>query len=267
MLVAACNRTRKYPMQGEVIATDAATNELTVKHGDIPGFMEAMTMPYPVKDPAVVREVQPGDKIAAEVVVGSDRTNYWLEDVRITDESGRVQADPAAKARMLMPGERVPDIAFTNQDGRTIHLPDFAGKALLVTFIYTRCPMPDFCPRLSSQFAKIQDELKENPALYGKTHLLTITLDPKYDTPTVLRKYGRLLPLGFRLPQSDRPHPAGPGVRPYLSTTGEPDTAQYGHRTHRAQWDRSKVLVDQLDLGGTERSPRNHRPRRPMTRT
>jgi len=190
MLVAACNRSRKYPMQGEVIATDAATNELTVKHGDIPGFMEAMTMPYPVKDPAVVREVQPGDKIAAEVVVGSDRTNYWLEDVRITDESGRVRADPAAKARMLMPGERVPDIAFTNQDGRTIHLPDFAGKALLVTFIYTRCPMPDFCPRLSSQFAKIQDELKENPALYGKTHLLTITLDPKYDTPTVLRKYG-----------------------------------------------------------------------------
>src|ERR1700691_4875939 len=132
MLVAACNRTRKYPMQGEVMAKDAATNEITIEHGDIPGCMEAMTMPYPVKDPAVVRELQPGDKIAADVVVGSDRASYWLEGVSITDESGRVQANPPAKAHVLMPGERVPDIAFTNQDERSIHLSDFAGKALLL---------------------------------------------------------------------------------------------------------------------------------------
>lgn len=193
LLIAACSRTRRYPMQGEIIAKDAATGQITVKHGDIPGFMEAMTMPYRIKDPtskdpAILRDLQPGDKIAADVVVRSPG-DYWLEGVRITDKSGRGQVK-SPTSHMLMPGEPVPDIALVNQDGRTIHLSDFAGKALLVTFIYTRCPMPDFCPRLSSQFAKIQSELKKNHADYSRTHLLTITFDPKYDKPAVLRQYG-----------------------------------------------------------------------------
>ncbi len=187
---AGCNRTRRYPLQGEVVAKNAASSEITVNHGDIPGFMAAMTMPYRVKDPAVIQELQPGDKIAAEVVVGKDPSDYWLEDVRITDESGRSQVKPAAAPQMLMLGERVPDFMLVNQDSRKIHLADFAGKALLVTFIYTRCPMPNFCPRLSSQFARIHNELKKSPEDYGKTHLLTISFDPKYDTPAVLRKYG-----------------------------------------------------------------------------
>lgn len=185
-----CNHTKKYPLQGEVVAKNTATSEITVDHKDIPGFMAAMTMPYRVKDPAVVQELQPGDKIVAEVVVGKDPSDYWLEDVRITDESGRSQGKPAAAPQMLMPGARVPDIALVNQDGRTIHFSDFGGKALLVTFVYTRCPMPNFCPRLSSQFARIHNELKKNPGDYGKTHLLSISFDPKYDTPAVLRKYG-----------------------------------------------------------------------------
>lgn len=177
-------------MKGEVVDKNVATGEITVNHGDIPGFMMAMAMPYRVKDPAVVQEVEPGDKIVAEVVVGSDPSNYWLENVRITDESGRGQIKPPPGSKMLMPGAKVPDVTLINQDNRKIKLSDFAGKALLVTFIYTRCPMPNFCPRLSSQFARIQNELKKNPEDYGKTHLLSISFDPKYDTPAVLRKYG-----------------------------------------------------------------------------
>ena len=130
-------------------------SEITVNHGDIPGFMPAMAMPYRVKDPAVIQELQPGDKIAAEAFVSKDGNDYWLEDVRITDESGRSQVKQPAAPNMLMLGERVPDVALTNQDGKTIRLSDFAGKALLVTFIYTRCPMPNFCPRLTSQSARI----------------------------------------------------------------------------------------------------------------
>ncbi len=141
-----CNRHRKYLVRGEVIGTNLNTSEITLKHGDIPGFMPAMTMPYRIKDPAVVRELQPGDKIAADLAFGQDRSDYWLEDVRITAQASRTQDKPAigTAPQMLVPGDRVPDATLTNQDGKTIRLSDFAGKALLVTFIYTRCPMPEF---------------------------------------------------------------------------------------------------------------------------
>ena len=92
-------------MRGEVVAKNVTTGEITVNHGDIPGFMPAMAMPYRVKDPAVVQELQPGDKIAAEVVVGKDSSDYWLEDVRITDESGRGQTKTPVAPHMLIPGD------------------------------------------------------------------------------------------------------------------------------------------------------------------
>jgi protein SCO1/2 len=91
---------------------------------------------------------------------------------------------------MLKPGERVPDLELINQDGKPFRLSDFKGKAILMTFIYTRCPLPEFCPRLSSQFARIQDDLAKTPDDYARTHLLTVSFDPGYDTPAVLRKYG-----------------------------------------------------------------------------
>ncbi len=181
-------KSKRYNLRGEVLGTNPAANEVTVKHENIPGFMPAMTMPYKVKNPQVVPELQPGDKIAAIVVVNGD--DYWLEDVRITDRSGRKTVKAASPPHLLAVGEPVPDLPLTNQDGKTIRFRDFAGKAVLVTFIYTRCPMPNFCPRLSSQFARIQDDLKKTPEDYRKTHLLTISFDPKYDTPGVLRKYG-----------------------------------------------------------------------------
>jgi protein SCO1 len=188
LALTACTHSKKFLMQGKVVGKSAATGEITVDHGDIQGFMSAMTMPYAVKDPAILREIQIGDKITASVVVPSDGSNYWLEDIRITDKSGRTQtALPAPHP--LMPGEHVPDVPLINQDGRPIHLADFAGKALLVTFIYTRCPMPNFCPRLSADFATLETQLKNSPD-YDKTHLLTISFDPKYDTAAVLRKYG-----------------------------------------------------------------------------
>lgn len=190
-LATACHtKERRYHLRGQVMGKNVAANEITVKHDDIPGFMSAMTMPYKVKDPAVVQEVEPGDKIVADVVTTNDGSNYWLEDVRITDESGRKTAKAPVTPRPLQPGERVPDLPLVNQDGKTIHLADFKGKAVLLTFIYTRCPMPAFCPRLSSQFAKIHEDLTKTPDAYGMTHLLTISFDPKYDTAPVLRRYG-----------------------------------------------------------------------------
>jgi len=190
----ACKRqTPRYVLHGQVVQRNPATSEITVKHDAIPGFMPAMTMPYKVKTPLMAAIVEPGDMIAADLVPAEDGkagNGYWLDNLRITDISGRKDRKAVPAARMLTPGEPVPDIELTNQDGKTIQLSNFKGKALLITFIYTRCPVPNFCPRLSSQFAKIQTDFAKMPDDYAKTHLLTISFDPKYDTPEVLRKYG-----------------------------------------------------------------------------
>jgi protein SCO1/2 len=181
---------KRYNLRGQVMSKNVAANEIMVKHDDIPGFMAAMTMPYRVKQPGVVQELEAGDLIAAEVVTTNDESDYWLEDVRITNGSGRKTAQTPAPPGALQPGERVPGLPLVNQDGKTIRLDDFKGKAVLLTFVYTRCPLPTFCPRLSSQFAKIHEDLAKTPDVYGKTHLLTISFDSKYDTPPVLRRYG-----------------------------------------------------------------------------
>ena len=183
------SQTQHYSLRGQVMAKDEAASEFTVKHDDIPGFMAAMTMPYKVKDPQAIKDVQPGDKITADVISVRGGQEYWLQSVRITDQSGRETAKPAVK-HALNVGDVAPDIPMVNQDGKQIHFSDFRGKSVLITFVYTRCPVPAFCPRLSSQFARIHEDLAKTPADYEKTHLLTISFDPKYDTAPILRKYG-----------------------------------------------------------------------------
>lgn len=183
-------KSKRYNLQGQVLEKNVAASEITVKHEDIPDFMPAMTMPYIVKDARDVQALEPGDMITAVVVAENNGNKYWLEDIRITDQSGRKTAKAALVRQRLQVGEPVPSFPLVNQDGATIHLNDFKGKAVLVTFIYTRCPMPTFCPRLSSQFAIIHDNLVKTPDDYRRTHLLSVSFDPKYDTAPVLRKYG-----------------------------------------------------------------------------
>jgi protein SCO1 len=191
LLLAACkSKAARYELKGEVVQRNPATSEITVKHEEIPGFMPAMTMPYQVSSPLAAAIVEPGDKIAADVITENGK-DYWLDNIRITDTSGRKAPKPASAVHALPPGSRVPDLQLINQDGKPIRLADFKGKALLMTFIYTRCPLPNFCPRLSSEFARIHDDLAKTPDDYSRTHLLSITLDPKYDTPDVLKRYGQ----------------------------------------------------------------------------
>jgi protein SCO1 len=179
---------RHYELRGKVLAKKEAVAQLTVDHEDIPGFMPAMTMDYAVKDPAGLREVEPGDRITADVVVENNK-KYWLEHLHITDESGRGSVTATSPGE-LQAGQNVPDVAFVNQDGKTLHLADFKGKAVLLTFIYTRCPFPTMCPLISSKFAEVHAELARNPSVYARTHLISVSLDPNYDKPPVLRKYG-----------------------------------------------------------------------------
>lgn len=181
-------KPKHFQMSGVVVSKSIDTQQITVSHDDIPGFMAAMTMAYSVRDPNGLGQAQPGDRIVANVVVQSS-SNYWLEHILITDQSGRGKPLPGATAP-LAAGTAVPDVPLVNQDGKTIHLSDFKGKAVLLTFIYTRCPNPDFCPRVSGQFAALNKQLAQSPDDFARTQLLSISLDPTFDTPPVLRKYG-----------------------------------------------------------------------------
>jgi len=177
---------RHYDFQGRVVSKVPATHTLVVDHENIPGFMGAMTMPYPVAASVDLSGVEAGDRITARVVVHKEG-DYELTKVAVTDSSHRKEV---AETRQLFPGEEIPDVELVNQDGKRIRLSDFRGKTVLLTFIYTRCPMPTFCPRLSSLFAAVEKELAKDPEEFRRTQLVSVSIDPKFDTPPVLRKYG-----------------------------------------------------------------------------
>ncbi|MFY9855771.1 MAG: SCO family protein [Terracidiphilus sp.] len=179
-----------YHLRGKVVSTDAAKGEVTLNHEAIPGFMDAMTMPYKLKDPSILGEVHPCDVITADVLVSQDLDADVLLDHIVVVAQGKPDYLPKVTYHVPAQGDAVPDFKLRNQDGRPIHLGQFRGKTLLITFIYTRCPSPDFCPRVSRNFASLNKELAANPALFAKTHLITISFDPDHDTPARLRAYG-----------------------------------------------------------------------------
>ena len=186
----AASSFKVYKLRGKVVSTNPGTGEVTVNHEAIPGFMEAMTMPYKLKDPSILSELHPGDTITADVLVSQNPDADILLDHIVVIAQGKPDYKPAVFYHVPAPGDAVPDFKLYNQDGRDLHLDQFRGKMLLVTFIYTRCPMPNFCPLVTHNFAVIDRQLATNPALYAKTHLLCVSFDPEHDTPARLRAYG-----------------------------------------------------------------------------
>jgi len=179
---------KHYELKGKVVAIDKAQRTITVAHEDIKDYMSAMTMPFNVQDDWVFEIATPGNRIAASLVV--DGTQSWLEEVVLTEDTASAPGAPPVEGAGPEPGSEVPDYRLVNQDGKTIRLHDYKGKVLLLTFIYTRCQDPNQCTLMSSNFAAIDQELQKQPELYQKTHLLSISFDPAYDTPKVLRSYG-----------------------------------------------------------------------------
>ena len=178
---------KRYHLAGTVVAIDKDQNHLIVNHGDIPGFMSAMTMPYPVADPETLNRVAVGDQITADVVVANGEAK--LENVVVVKKGNGKPATPTGASLQTSPDDVVPNFVLLNQSGKSVHLDQYRGKAVLLTFIYTRCPLPDYCPLMSHNFAEIEKDLTKTPAAYAKTHLLSISFDSKYDTPAVLRNY------------------------------------------------------------------------------
>lgn len=188
-LVSCGNSRKTYVLTGLVISKQPSTQQLVIHNYDIPGFMSEMTMPYAVKDPDGFDRVQPEDLIRAEVVV-EQPGQFYLDHLVVTGKGAPKSSLGGAAQRVLVIGDKAPDVPLVNQDGKTLRFSQFQGKAVLLTFIYTRCPFPDYCPLLSRQFAAIQKELSNNPEDYKRTHLISISLDPSYDKAPILRAYG-----------------------------------------------------------------------------
>jgi protein SCO1 len=179
-----------YPVRGKIVSVTGAN--VMLDHEAVPGLMGAMTMSYKLKDPSIVSELHPGDHITADllVTVNADGFDDIVLDKIVVVSQARPDYKPAVQYHVPQAGDAVPDFKLLNQDNHAIHLSQFQGRVLLITFIYTRCPLADFCPRMSKNFADIDKSLAADPTLYSQTHLISISFDPAYDTPKVLRSYG-----------------------------------------------------------------------------
>ncbi len=175
---------REYELRGKVIEVDRERGMVTVAHEEIPGYMDAMTMPFTVRDSWAFAALAPGRQLAATLVVEGDR--YWLQDITV----GEGGEEPVVeKGRPAALGSEVPDFELVNQEGEQIRLSQFRGKAVLLNFIYTRCPLPDYCPLMTSHFLSLYRSLSKDKALLSSSHLLSVSFDPDFDKPHVLKDY------------------------------------------------------------------------------
>ena len=156
---------KRYPFVGKVVSVNKAAKKATISHEDIPGYMGAMTMEFPIHEDWVWNDLTPGSEVHADLVVDNTAKDpFWLEKVGIVaaaDPNQTPTPDPTI-------GKQIPDFTLTNQDGKKISPKDFRGKAWAITFIYARCPLPDYCIRMSTNFSDLANSLKDNAELKDK---------------------------------------------------------------------------------------------------
>lgn len=201
-LVVACSKTdrpasaspneRHYPLIGKVVAVNKEKKSATIEHKDIPGYMEAMTMEFPIHADWVWNDLTPGSEIHAELVVDNNAKDpFWLENIGIVSAPNPNNPAPKPNENFAQIGQEVPDFKLTNQDYKPISMKNFRGKAVAITFIYAKCPLPDYCIKMSKNFSDLALMLEKDPEAKDKYRLLSISFDPANDTPAKLRSYGQ----------------------------------------------------------------------------
>lgn len=203
LALAACDRpksadssARFYQVRGIIRGFAPDRSTISVEHEDIPGFMPSMTMPFSVKDQKEIATVKIGDGISFRMTV-TDKDLFLdqvkkipANEVRVAEPTPASTVSSTASAR-LREGDVVPSFTLTDQNGAPVTLDTFRGQSFVLTFIFTRCPVPTFCPRISNNFSELQEAIKSDPAPTGKARLLSITLDPQFDTPDILQSYAQ----------------------------------------------------------------------------
>ena len=195
LAAASCSNAKTYEMRGQILGINRDKMEILVKHDEIPGLMAAMTMPWKVQNASMLDNLGRGDLIATEIVV--DNNQGVITKITKLGTAKPDEPPPAGAAKpgvkYLTPGDQVPNQAFVDQDGRAVDFDSIrANRPIAVTFIYTKCPIPTFCPAMDRQFAEAQGLIKDK-GLEGKAALLSVSFDPKNDTPAVLKQHARKL--------------------------------------------------------------------------
>jgi protein SCO1/2 len=193
ILTTACRpaeEARRYELHGQILAVRPESREVLIKHDDIKNFMPGMTMPFRVRDARMLDGKSPGDLVTARLMVGANEA--WLATL---DKTGVGPLDapatipPAAFVRPLQPGDAIPDTTLTDQDGQPVSIAQWRDKAVVVTFIYVRCPLPEFCPLMDRRFVELQRAIRADDQLARRVRLLSVSFDPDQDTPGALTSH------------------------------------------------------------------------------
>jgi len=191
-LVASCGRSsgneKRYDLKGTIVSVQPEKRQVTIAHEEVKDYMPGMTMPFTVRNESDMQMLVPNAEITATLVV--DGKHSWIENLFVVVKQQAGTPVTTTAVVQAKEGDEVPNYTLLNQEAKQIRIKNYRGKALLLTFIYTRCPEPDQCTLMSNNFAQIERQLGQDPELYAKTHLLSITIDPGYDDPKVLRSYG-----------------------------------------------------------------------------
>jgi len=193
-----------YALKGVVKRVETELEHVTISHEAIPGFMDAMRMRFAYKDKNVLATLRPGDLVEGtlrvERVLGAVR-NYELSGLRVVEPAPTGNAAPdlsrnkavvGTGRRLLAVGEPVPDFTMTNQDGVAVKLSDMRGNVVALTFIYTRCPLPEFCPFMDKKFSELAERIAAFPERARHIRLISLSFDPEHDTPHVLKKHAQI---------------------------------------------------------------------------
>lgn len=187
--IAACRpapETKSYQLHGQVLAVHPEKQQVTIRHQDIAGYMPGMTMSFPVTKAELLAGREPGEMVTATLEV-TDALGRLSAIQRTGIELLPTDSNAAAiPGNLLEPGSQVPDAAFIDQDNRRRAMSEWRGSATLLTFIYTRCPLPNYCPLMDRHFAAIQQTIASDSSLTGKAKLVSISFDPDHDSPAVL---------------------------------------------------------------------------------
>lgn len=186
---------RVFQVKGVVKKLLPDQNTVVIDHEEIPGYMDAMTMPFDVKDPSELEGLSPNDQVSFRMIITDE--DGWIDQVTRLGGTHPVENSQIPSVRIvrevepLNVGDPMMDYSLTNQFGKTFKLSDFQGKAYAITFIFTRCPFPDFCPRMANHFHTVQEALKADPGAPRNWRLLSLSFDPGHDTPEVLESYAK----------------------------------------------------------------------------